>query len=438
MALEDVQRVPTGDPGATGSDWVATDHLILGRSPLSALYRSSLLPWGSGASTAIAAGGPIGPGARPWDCPLERFRTKEIGAGACARLSAIDALTTKALMREKQLPPAPAEPEFTVVIASRNGGRTLSSALEALAAQVDAPPFEVVVVDDGSTDDTAAIARGFGATVVSLDRNQGKSFAMNIAVAIARAPLLAMMDDDCVPPGDWIRTLESAWRSAPAHVAILGGPVVPFQLDTFNRRYVAAREPIAAKEAAFGERATLLDRVRNAVVPPKPGLGTRPVYFVPGANMSIRRSALLQTAGFPQALREAGEDVYIAQELRACFGPDAVQFVPEVVMRHDFHPAVADSLRRGRSYGKANGRRASARGRIVLRTELLLVASIAAIGAVVTPALGVVALCLAPLGVYRAWWRTRRDAGAEALAYPYVQLLEDVSYYVGFLEGFRE
>jgi glycosyltransferase involved in cell wall biosynthesis len=322
-----------------------------------------------------------------------------------------------------------------VVIATHNGERTLSRALDALSQQQDAPSYEVVLVDDGSSDETASIASASGATVVSLYRNAGKSLALNVAVSVARAPILAMIDDDCVPPTRWLHDLALVWEAEPEDVTMVGGPVVPFETDTFNRRYVAVREPISAQEAALNEDASLCDRVRFAIIPRR-AVGRRPVYFVPGANMSARRSAVLRTTGFPEQDR-VGEEQEIARKLRIDHGPDTVRFEPELVMRHDFHPSLSDTMRRARWYGSVFGKKARARERVTLRTDLLLVGAIGGLATTLGPGFGVAALFAAPLVIYRRFWRVCRSAPAEAFMYPYVQLVEDLSYCRGFVEGWR-
>jgi GT2 family glycosyltransferase len=324
---------------------------------------------------------------------------------------------------------------ITVVIATRNGERTLSRTLDALFEQKDAPSYDVVLVDDGSQDQTASIAEDHGVSVLSFHRNVGKCMALNVAVSLARAPILAMIDDDCVPHPYWLHDLALVWESVPENVTMLGGPIVPFATDTYNRRYVAVREPIVAQEAALNEHASLYDRFRLAIIPSRPA-GRRPVFFVPGANMSARRIALLRTTGFPEVER-IGEEEEIARKLRAEFGTDTVQFVPELVMRHDFHPSLRDTMRRAQWYGRTFGKKARAHERVTLRTDLLLVCGVGVLAATLGVGFGIAALLTAPLVIYRRWWRAFRGSPVEALTYPYVQLVEDVAYFRGFVDGWR-
>lgn len=119
----------------------------------------------------------------------------------------------------------------SVVIPTYNRMDILPQVLDGLAVQAGAPPFEVVVVDDGSTDDTPTYlgqrsAAGLGAASLRVLRqaNQGPAAARNRGVASAQGALVAFLGDDTVPSAGWLaRHMEAhdARRSA-APVAVIG------------------------------------------------------------------------------------------------------------------------------------------------------------------------------------------------------------------------
>lgn len=87
-------------------------------------------------------------------------------------------------------------PDYCVIIPAYNAARTLAEALQSVCAQGPAPA-EVIVVDDGSSDDTAAIAAGFGGPVRVIGQaNAGPGAATMAGIAVARAPVLAFLDAD--------------------------------------------------------------------------------------------------------------------------------------------------------------------------------------------------------------------------------------------------
>lgn len=97
-------------------------------------------------------------------------------------------------------------PLVTVVVAARDALPDIRRLLDALAVQtLPRENFEVIVVDDGSTDATGAFARDHGlARVLAHPSSRGSYAARNTALAEARAPVIATTDADCVPADDWL------------------------------------------------------------------------------------------------------------------------------------------------------------------------------------------------------------------------------------------
>ena len=95
----------------------------------------------------------------------------------------------------------------SIIIPARDAAPTLGRTLRALEAQELDSPFEVIVVDDGSRDETAEIAsrQSEVVRVVRHEHGQGPGAARNHGVAIARAPVLAFTDADCFPTPEWLR-----------------------------------------------------------------------------------------------------------------------------------------------------------------------------------------------------------------------------------------
>lgn len=120
-----------------------------------------------------------------------------------------------------------AAPRFSVVVPTHDRIDVLPEVLAALAAQVDAPPFEIVVVDDGSTDGTAErLATSTLARPLTLLRqeNRGPAAARNRGVAAARGERIAFLGDDTVPAPDWLAHHERAHRERGGgdEIAVLG------------------------------------------------------------------------------------------------------------------------------------------------------------------------------------------------------------------------
>lgn len=112
--------------------------------------------------------------------------------------------------------------QLTVIIPVWNGQEVLSRCLAGLAASTRLPD-EVIVVDDGSTDSSAAIAQAHGATVISTaDRPRGPAYARNRGAASANGDVLVFVDADVVVRPDAIERMEATFASQPGVHALFG------------------------------------------------------------------------------------------------------------------------------------------------------------------------------------------------------------------------
>jgi glycosyltransferase involved in cell wall biosynthesis len=196
-------------------------------------------------------------------------------------------------------------PGLSVIIAACDAQATLGRALEAVLAQDLAEPFEVVVVDDGSTDGTAAVASAFGERV-RLVRNpsrQGAGRARNRGVAESRGEILAFTDSDCFPTPAWLRAGSAALRRAD----LVQGAVLP---DPAVRRGPFDRTLQVTGDSGYHQTANLL----------------------------VRRGTFEAAGGFDDSIegddgqaarRPVGEDVLFGwrarrQGARVAFAPDAL------------------------------------------------------------------------------------------------------------------
>jgi peptidoglycan/xylan/chitin deacetylase (PgdA/CDA1 family)/GT2 family glycosyltransferase len=109
----------------------------------------------------------------------------------------------------------------SVVVPARNEEELLSSCLEALTAQDYLGPLEIIVVDNGSTDRTAEVARGFDVTVVSEPRH-GYALALARGFSLATGAVVTTTDADTVPPRHWISRLVREYAEHPETVAVGG------------------------------------------------------------------------------------------------------------------------------------------------------------------------------------------------------------------------
>jgi glycosyltransferase involved in cell wall biosynthesis len=129
--------------------------------------------------------------------------------------------------------------KLSVIICSYNRAAYIPLALESLTAQSAEPSsFEVIVVDNNSTDSTREVCDAFingnsSHNIIYLtEKQQGSSFARNTGASIARAPLLCFMDDDAIAEKDYVKNIFSFFEDYP-QVQALGGRIIP--------RYIPAK-----------------------------------------------------------------------------------------------------------------------------------------------------------------------------------------------------
>ena len=187
--------------------------------------------------------------------------------------------------------------DFSVVVPVRNRPTLIRKCVEGICG-VDYPAkrFEVIVVDNGSTDHTAQAAREAGARVV-IEPVANRSAARNRGAQESRAPWIVFIDSDCIPHPQWLQALKDArdGEFADQRVALLAGAV----------RDVAARTPV---ESYVAYR-RWFDQTKYLAAN---GRFWRP--FALTANLAVRRDVYLELGGLDrhrcrttdQDLRPAG------------------------------------------------------------------------------------------------------------------------------------
>ncbi|GAA4013955.1 hypothetical protein GCM10022408_28870 [Hymenobacter fastidiosus] len=174
-------------------------------------------------------------------------------------------------------------PFISVAVCSYNGSATIRDTMEGLKA-LDYPNFEVIVVNDGSTDKLLDILTEYDVQIITTE-NQGLSNARNTALYAAQGDIVAYIDDDAYPDPQWLRYLAYAFLNS-EHAGI-GGPNLPPADDGLIAHCVA-----------------------NAPGGPVHVLTTDELAeHIPGCNMAFRREVLLEVGGFDPIYRAAGDDV---------------------------------------------------------------------------------------------------------------------------------
>jgi glycosyltransferase involved in cell wall biosynthesis len=233
-------------------------------------------------------------------------------------------------------PPLERPPRVSVVVCAYNAERTMDACLASLRT-MSYPNYEVVVVNDGSTDATLAIAleqqRKYEADpaaprFILVDQpNKGLSVARNVGAEAGTGEIIAYTDSDCVPDPDWLSFL--VYRFVRSGFVAVGGPNFPPPEPSLV--------PAAVAVSPGGPTHVLLD--------------DEVAEHIPGCNMAFTKDALHEVNGFEPIFAAAGDDVDFCWRLQN--RGHAVGFSAAATVWHYRRNTVQAYLKQQMGYGKA-------------------------------------------------------------------------------------
>lgn len=218
-------------------------------------------------------------------------------------------------------------PRVSIIVPVRNGAATIASCLESLLAQdYPADRFEIVVVENDSSDDTAEVVARHPVRLLRT-RTPGIANARNLGLAASDADVVAHTDTDCLADRRWLTELLKPYPD-PA-VGGVGGAIVPHAgqdgnaVELFSRRHPPLVNFISGRDE-----------------------------FLPhlyGANVSYRRGLLDQIGGYRRDLI-ASEDVDASWRLQLQTGA-RLEYAPDAIIFHRDRSTAAGLMKQYRRYG---------------------------------------------------------------------------------------
>ena len=225
-------------------------------------------------------------------------------------------------------------PSISIVIPVLDRAGELSRCLDSIAL-IDYPKekIEVIVVDDGSCDDSAQVARRHGALVVSSGgTRRGPAAARNVGATHAKGEILAFIDSDCSASAGWLAELVHLFRDA--RTAAVGGMVDGMCCASGVDRYEAVMSSLSlGSRERFG------------------GSGDD-TFYLPSCNLLVRRDLFISVNGFKDSMH-VGEDVDLTWRLR-----DAgwtIAYLPAGRILHQHRSTVRSFMSRRFDYGTSEG-----------------------------------------------------------------------------------
>ena len=294
-----------------------------------------------------------------------------LSAASAAEAAVLEQLAAKGFLTQERLKEdAPAElPLVSIVIPVKDRAEELSRCLASLAG-LDYPreKIETIVVDDGSSDDSAAVARRFGALVVpSGGTGRGPAAARNRGATAASGEILAFIDSDCSASQQWLAELVPAFSDP--KTAAVGGLVDGMCSASAVDRYEAVMSSLSlGSRERFGNKGN-------------------DTFYLPSCNLLVRRAAFLDVSGFQDSMH-VGEDVDLTWRLRDQGW--TIAYLPVGRVLHEHRSTLRSFMSRRFDYGTSEGLLQRLHPR---RSKRM----------VIPPLLGfILALCLA--APFTGWW----------------------------------
>jgi GT2 family glycosyltransferase len=230
-----------------------------------------------------------------------------------------------------------AAPFISVVICTRDRPDQLEACLRHLDRQAY-PRFEVVVVDNAPTGDAVRAVVGAWRHYYVAEPRVGLSWARNAGMAAASADIIAFLDDDEEPDGDWLAGLAGGFARGD-DIGCVTGMILPARLDTQVQEWFESSGG-HSKGRGFSPAIFSREGPQSPLYPLPP--------FGAGGNMAFRRDALARIGGFDVAMgagtpaRASEDTLALALVLLAGY---RIAYEPAALVRHD-HYAEMDSLSR--------------------------------------------------------------------------------------------
>jgi mycofactocin system glycosyltransferase len=225
-------------------------------------------------------------------------------------------------------------PDISIVIPVKDRSGELQRCLTSLSIlNYPQEKLQVIVVDDGSSDDSPQVAREFGAILVpSGGTGRGPAAARNVGASLASGEILAFIDSDCSASKEWLNELIPAFNN-PAMAAVGG------QVDGMCSASAVDRYESIMSSLSLGSRE-------------RSGSGGNDTFYLPSCNLLVRRSAFRNTGGFKDEMH-VGEDVDLTWRLRDSGW--TISYLPAGNVLHEHRSSIRSFMSRRFDYGTSEG-----------------------------------------------------------------------------------
>jgi glycosyltransferase involved in cell wall biosynthesis len=336
--------------------------------------------------------------------------------------------------------PAVGLPFMSVVVCAYNSERVIGRAIESLLAQ-DYPDdsYEVIVVDDGSSDGTRDVVLGYPVHLIQHECNRGLGAARNSGLAHVAGDVYVSFDDDCLVDPGWLRQLAMGYQEK--SVAGVGSLIEePATVHGIANRFMAAAGSHNPASLRLGSSSNPLRRfvayLADQLSGDEPASPVYQVRELNGATATFPVGILRAVGGWDDSLR-AEEDKDISHRIAQAYPGLRFLTVTNARVIHDPGMSLRRFLSRPYRRGIDILRYYRRNGLIPPIFPFPLAWALGTLLAgVINPSLALVAMIALPQLLY-IWWPMHavRERNSWALVYAYMQLGQEASTIVGLVRG---
>jgi mycofactocin system glycosyltransferase len=225
-------------------------------------------------------------------------------------------------------------PNISIVIPVKDRADELERCLSSISVlNYPQEKLQIIVVDDGSSDDSSQVAQQFQALVVpSGGVGRGPAAARNVGALRATGEILAFIDSDCTASREWLNELLPAFNNP--SMAAVGG-----QVDGMCNESAVDRYESTMSSLSLGSRE-------------RSGSGGNDTFYLPSCNLLVRRSAFRSAGGFKDEMH-VGEDVDLTWRLRD--NGWTISYIPAGNVLHEHRSSIKSFMSRRFDYGTSEG-----------------------------------------------------------------------------------
>lgn len=260
---------------------------------------------------------------------LSEFVNRNPGLDTGNLLKVLLSLVSKGYLKLERIADIDSYPRVSIIIPVRDQPGDLGECLHSLA-NLDYPKdrLEIIVVDDGSRKEVSSIITSSDITIVGQKKSLGPASCRNIGAEKAGGDILAFLDADCTAGENWLKEIIPFFKATT--VGAVGGYV-----DGYYRKSFLDRYETSASSLNMGKRLLIEGKSTSS-------------FYVPTANLLVRRDIFMSTAGFQAGMR-IGEDVDFCWRLRDL--GHTLLYVPFGRVAHKHRNRLDKMLQRRARYG---------------------------------------------------------------------------------------